>query len=173
MKKAAALLMAIMLSLGIFTGCGSKAEAPSENTVTMKSGESVQSVVDKIFNEIGMQMPADIDDSVLKDIFYIDPSTDVEEYFGKMAMTITSADHIIAVKSKPEKKQDVIDGLNKRLEDVQASFAQYLPDQSEKANKGQVIEKGDYVFLLILGQEVETIDDDMVKAVEIINGAFQ
>ncbi|MEM1483997.1 DUF4358 domain-containing protein [Oscillospiraceae bacterium PP1C4] len=172
MRKTIALFMTFMLSLGMLAGCGSKAEAPSVNSVTMENGKTVQSVVDQISEDVGMQMPADIDDSVLKDIFYIDPSTDIEEYYGKMAMTITSADNIVAVKAKPDKKQVVVDGLNKRLEDVRASFAQYLPDQSEKAKKGQVIEKGDYVFLLILGQDVENFEDDMAKAVKYIDEAF-
>ena len=87
-------------------------------------------------------------------------------------MTMTSADNVVAIKAKPDKKQTVVDGLTKRLEDVRNSFAQYLPDQSEKAQKGQVIEKGDYVFLLILGSDVEKFDAEMENAVKIINEAF-
>lgn len=172
MKKALTVLMTAILCVGLFAGCGTKAETPAAESVTMKNGESVQTVVDKIANEVGVQMPSQLDDSILKDLFYIDPASDVEEYYGVMAMTMTSADNIVAVKAKSDKKQVVVDGLNKRLEDVRASFAQYLPDQSEKAKKGQVIEKGDYVFLLILGEDVDSFDEDMNKSVEIVNSAF-
>ena len=78
------------------------------------------------------------------------------------------SDNVVAVKAKPESRQKVLDGLNKRLADVQASFEQYLPDQYEKSQRGLVIEKGDYLFLLIVGETSE----DQEKAQEIITEAF-
>ena len=172
MKKSVTLFLAAILCLGLFAGCGKETSSSGDGSAQMKDGESVQTVVDKIVDEIGMQMPSDIDDGIYKDLFYIDTAADCEEYYGKMAMTMTSADNVVAIKAKPDKKQTVVDGLTKRLEDVRNSFAQYLPDQSEKAQKGQVIEKGDYVFLLILGSDVEKFDAEMENAVKIINEAF-
>ena len=175
MKKLAALLLAGIMCAGIFSGCGQKEEtagSDASSAVEMKEGQSVQTVVDQISDEIGIQMPADLDDTILKDMFYIDAANDVEAYAGKMSMTMTSADNLVAVKAKEGKKDTVVEALNKRLEDVRNTFEQYLPDQKEKAAKGQVIEKGDYVFLVIIGQDTETFDDDMTRAQEIINAAF-
>ena len=63
--------------------------------------------------------------------------------------------------------------MTKRLEDVQESFEQYLPEQYEKAKKGQILIKGNYAFFLIIGESSETMDQDMEKAISIINEAFQ
>ena len=169
-KRFAGLILAAALCAGLLAGCGGK--GGQEAGPSMKEGESVQTVVDRIVDEVGMQMPAEIDDGILKDLFYIDPASDAEEYYGKMAMTMTSADNVVAVKAKPEKRDAVKEALQKRLKDVQDSFAQYLPEQGEKAQKGQVIQKGDYVFLLILGEMSETFDSDMEAAVKIVNDAF-
>ena len=83
-----------------------------------------------------------------------------------------SADNLLAVKAKPEQKDAVIEAMGKRLKDVQASFSNYLPDQSEKAQKGRVVDRGNYVFLVILGESPETFDDDLDRAVKIIDEAF-
>ena len=117
-------------------------------------------------------MPAEIDDTLMKDVFYIDPEKDVDEYYGQFAMVNVSADNLLAVKAKPEQKDAVIEAMGKRLKDVQASFANYLPDQSEKAQKGRVVDRGNYVFLVILGESPETFDDDLDRAVKIIDEAF-
>lgn len=166
MKKIIRLAI-VLLCIGMLAGCGSKADGGTD-AVQMKDGNTLQTVVDRIEDEVGIQMSADIDDQLFTDLFYIDPETDVEEYAGKMAMSMTSADNVVAVKAKPESRQKVLDGLNKRLADVQASFEQYLPDQYEKSQRGLVIEKGDYLFLLIVGETSE----DQEKAQEIIAEAF-
>lgn len=168
MKKLMVSLLTAVCCIGVLAGCGGKAAAGEE----MTDGQSVQTVVDTITNDVGMQMPADVDDELLKSMFYIDRA-DTEEYYGKMAMTMTSADNVVAVKAKPGKSAAVKASLEKRLSDVQKSFEQYLPDQYEKSMKGQVIEKGDYVFLVIIGLDSTTYDADMTKANEIIAAAFK
>ncbi len=159
MKKIIRLAI-VLLCIGMLAGCGSKADGGTD-AVQMKDGNTLQTVVDRIEDEVGIQMSADIDDQLFADLFYIDPEADVEEYAGKMAMSMTSADNVVAVKAKPESRQKVLDGLNKRL-------AEYLPDQYEKSQRGLVIEKGDYLFLLIVGETSE----DQEKAQEIIAEAF-
>ena len=104
MKKSVTLFLAAILCLGLFAGCGKDTSSSGDGSAQMKDGESVQTVVDKIVDEIGMQMPSDIDDGIYKDLFYIDTAADCEEYYGKMAMTMTSADNVVAIKAKPDKK---------------------------------------------------------------------
>ena len=162
-------ILAAVCCLGILAGCSQQEEAAGGET--MKEGQSVQTVVDQIAEEIGIQMPADVDDTILKDMFYLDAG-DVEAYAGKMAMTMTSADNVLAVQAKPGQADAAQEALEQRLADVQNAFAQYLPDQSEKAQKGQVVRRGDYVFLLILGESSETYDSDMERAIQIVDEAF-
>ena len=169
MKKLIGLLAAAVLCTGLLAGCGSKDAAGA--SMEMKEGQSVQTVVDQIAEDVGIAMAAPIDDEMLKQLFYIDPS-DAQAYYGQISMANVSADNVVAIQAAPDKKDAVVEGLNKRLEDVQNSFAQYLPEQYEKAMKGRVVEKGNYVFQLILGQESLTFDQDMEKAVGIIDAAF-
>ena len=168
MKKIFAVLLSAALFAGMLTGCGSKPAASGDST-EMKEGQTIQTVVDQIIDEA---MPAEIDDTLMKDVFYIDPEKDVDEYYGQFAMVNVSADNLLAVKAKPEQKDAVIEAMGKRLKDVQASFSNYLPDQSEKAQKGRVVDRGNYVFLVILGESPETFDDDLDRAVKIIDEAF-
>ncbi|WP_172439213.1 MULTISPECIES: DUF4358 domain-containing protein [Anaerotruncus] len=171
MKKIFAVLLSAALFAGMLTGCGSKPAASGDST-EMKEGQTIQTVVDQIIDEVGIAMPAEIDDTLMKDVFYIDPEKDVDEYYGQFAMVNVSADNLLAVKAKPEQKDAVIEAMGKRLKDVQASFSNYLPDQSEKAQKGRVVDRGNYVFLVILGESPETFDDDLDRAVKIIDEAF-
>ena len=171
MKKIFAVLLSAALFAGMLAGCGSK-PAASGDSAEMKEGQTIQTVVDQIIDEVGIAMPAEIDDTLMKDVFYIDPEKDVDEYYGQFAMVNVSADNLLAVKAKPEQKDAVIEAMGKRLKDVQASFANYLPDQSEKAQKGRVVDRGNYVFLVILGESPETFDDDLDRAVKIIDEAF-
>ena len=170
MKKWMVRFLAAICCLSMLAGCGSQ-EGQATSGKTMKEGESVQTVVDQIAEEIGIQMPADVDDSILKDIFYLE-TDQVEAYAGKMAVTMTSADNVMAVQAKPDQVETAQEALEQRLADVQNAFAQYLPDQSEKAQKGQVVRRGDYVFLLILGESSDTYDSDMERAIQIIDDAF-
>lgn len=124
--------------------CGKKAPAAP----TLKEGLTLKSVVDDIGNEIGITMPAEVDESILKDIVGIEPE-DVEEYAGYVTMVMVSADNLIAVKGKVETVQKA---LAARQETVVKSFEQYLPSELDKAKAGKVITIGDYVFLVILGR---------------------
>ncbi len=168
-RKLLGILLAAVICVGALAGCGSSKS--EETTVSMKDGYTVETVVKSIVDEVGIAMPAEIDDTILKDMCHVDPAN-VESYYGQIAMVNVSADNIIGVQAKPGKGAEVAEGLNQRLEDVKAQFAQYLPDQKEKTEKGKVIEKGDYVFLLILGSDVEKFDEEMQRAEELVNEAF-
>ena len=119
MKKIFAVLLSAALFAGMLAGCGSKPAASGDST-EMKEGQTIQTVVDQIIDEVGIAMPAEIDDALMKDVFYIDPEKDVDEYYGQFAMVNVSADNLLAVKAKPEQKDAVIEAMGKRLKDVQA-----------------------------------------------------
>lgn len=135
MKKIFAVLISAVLCVGMLAGCGSKPAASGDST-EMKEGQTIQTVVDRIIDEVGIAMPAEIDDTLMKDVFYIDPEKDVDEYYGQFAMVNVSADNLLAVKAKPEQKDAVIEAMGKRLKDVQASFANYLARPVGKGAEG-------------------------------------
>ena len=172
MKKLLTILSVAVCCIILLSACGSKdGKTPSGSaSPELKEGQSLQAIVDRIDTEIGIAMPSD--DSVLTDICYI-PMDAVEAYAGKITFVNVSSDNVVAVKAKEGQIETVKAGLTKRLEDVQKSFEEYLPEQYEKAKKGQVLVKGNYAFFLILGESFDTMDQDMEKAVSIINEAFQ
>ena len=67
MKKLIGLLAAAVLCTGLLSGCGSKDAAGA--SMEMKEGQSVQTVVDQIAEDIGIAMAAPIDDEMLKQLF--------------------------------------------------------------------------------------------------------
>lgn len=165
MKKTALFLCLIMV-LAVFAGC-------SSNDGGVTTDLSTKEMSDKIQESFPLTMPGEIDDTMLNDLFYVSSDL-VEEHTSVMSLANISADNLVIVKAKSGKAAEVAEGLNKRLEDVKASFEQYLPDQYAKAQEGKVITKGDYVFLVILGgQDSENYSQDMVAIEGIIDGFFK
>ena len=85
----------------------------------------------------------------------------------------TSADHLIGVKVKEGKVDTVRKALEARKEQVLKNFQEYLPDQYEKAQAGRIIEKGNYLFLVIAGDSEKGYDEQMNRAEEIVGGYFK
>lgn len=171
MKKTKKILISILLTIITFvplTGCTNNTATSS---IALKNGVTLQSIVDDIETAIPLQMPAPVDETTLNDLFHIDP-TSIEEYAGKFSMTMTSSDNVVAVKAKPGKVDDVKAALEKRKEDLITSFSQYFVDQLEKAQLGKVIQKGDYIFLIIAGDAEKGLDKEMATAENIINNSF-
>ncbi|MHC1749736.1 MAG: DUF4358 domain-containing protein [Cellulosilyticaceae bacterium] len=166
MKKTKKILISILLTAITFvplTGCTNHTATSS---IALKTGVTLQSIVDDIEIAIPLQMPAPLDETTLNDLFHIDP-TSIEEYAGKFSMTMTSSDNVVAVKAKPGKVDEVKAALEKRKEDLITSFSQYLVDQL-----GKVIQKGDYIFLIIAGDAEKGLDKEMAAAEDIINNSF-
>lgn len=179
MKKFSKILitvLALTLVSSSFVACSAKDDNSTATTQpvlgeTLKENTTLEDIVNKINEDIGIQMPGAVDEVLLNDMYYISSDL-VDNYFGLAAMTMTSSDNVIAIKAAPGKLEEVVTGLEKRKEDVVANFAQYLPDQYEKAQAGKVITKGDYAFLIIVGDYEKGLDTEMAKAEEIINSFF-
>jgi hypothetical protein len=146
MKKLISMLLAAAILMSA-VACGSKEPAAP----TLKEGVTLQSMVDSISEEYEFSMPGAVDDSMLTDFLGID-TADVEEYAGYITMVMVSADNLIAVKAKEGKLDTVKAALEDRLEFVNQSFQQYLPEQYAKAQAGKVFTVGDYAFLVIMGR---------------------
>lgn len=198
MKKIVIMLLAAMLCTGAFVGCGSgntnsknessaasemQSEAASDDVVSDESvpeggvGEIAQNTKESAVAKAAVEaVKADvsvsarlmpINDQLLNDIFNISVD-DVEEYYGEYSMINVNCDTIIGIRVAADKKQEVLDGLNEYVKSKEKEFEQYLQDQYQKAQKAKIIEKDDYVFLVIVGESMESIDADVAKAEEII-----
>lgn len=138
----------------------------------MAAGSRIQDVVMDIGEALGITMPNKLDETSLKDVFGLDPA-DIEEYYGEYSAVNTSADHIIGVKVKDGKVDKVRKALESRKEEVLKNFEEYLPDQYDKAQAGKIIEKGNYLFLVIAGDSNRGYDNEINRAEEIVGGYFR
>ena len=139
--------------------------------VVLSAGATLEDIVVKLGEEMGIAMPQKLDDETLKDVFNIDPA-DIEEYYGEYSVVNTSSDHIIAVKVKEGRMDDVKKAFEERRDSVVKDFEQYLPDQLEKAKNASIIEKGPYLFFVIAGDAEKGIDKEITRIKEIIEGYF-
>lgn len=138
----------------------------------LTEGTKLDDIIMRLGEELGIAMPERLDDNTLKDIMGIN-SEDVEEYYGEYAVVNTSADNIIGVKAKEGRADAVREALEARKDTVIKNFEQYLPDQLDKAKAGKVIQRGDYVFLVIAGDSEKGMDKEIKRAEEIIDSYFQ
>ena len=138
----------------------------------MAAGSRIQDVIMELEENLGITMPEKLDESSLKEVFGVDPA-DIEEYYGEYSAVNTSADHIIGLKVKDGKVDAVRQALEARKEEIVKNFEEYLPDQYEKAQAGQIIQKGNYLFLVIAGDSEKGYDSEMDRAQKIVNGYFE
>lgn len=198
MKKMTSLLLAALLTAGVFAGCSengrvgqlekdaktrteedmssgmdtAKEMMENEQGMIMAAGSRLQDVIMQLGEELGITMPEKLDESSLKEVFGVDPA-DIEEYYGEYSAVNTSADHIIGLKVKDGKVDAVRQALETRKEEIVKNFEEYLPDQYEKAQAGQIIQKGNYLFLVIAGDSEKGYDSEMDRARKIVNGYFE
>ena len=198
MKKMTSLLLAALLTAGVFAGCSengrvgqlekdaktrteedmssgmdtAKEMMENEQGMIMAVGSRLQDVIMQLGEELGITMPEKLDESSLKEVFGVDPA-DIEEYYGEYSAVNTSADHIIGLKVKDGKVDAVRQALEARKEEIVKNFEEYLPDQYEKAQAGQIIQKGNYLFLVIAGDSEKGYDSEMDRAQKIVNGYFE
>lgn len=136
------------------------------------AGTKMEDIVMKLGEDLGISMPEKLDEKTLKDIMGINED-DVEEYYGEYSTVNTSSDHIIGVKVKEGKIDTVKKALEERKATVVKNFEQYLPDQLEKAKSGKIVERGNYLFLVIAGDTTKGMDKEIKRAEEIIDSYFQ
>ena len=182
MKKILSMVLAAALLLTI-TACDGKKDAPG----TIKDGKSLQDVLDAVdvkFNEkypgdygaVPMRMP--LDDQYLSDFAELDSSA-YDEYAGSVAGIMLRSDALFAVKAKEGKVEAVQQALEKRLADIAAQFEFYNVSGSyDRAKAGEVYVKGNYVFLIIVGdfdpdaEGSAVYDADVQMTKEVIDGMF-
>ena len=138
----------------------------------MAAGSRIQDVIMELEENLGITMPEKLDQQSLQEVFGLNPD-DIEEYYGEYSAVNTSADHIIGVKVKDGKVDAVKSALESHKQEIIDNFEEYLPDQYDKAQAGKIIQKGNYLFLVIAGDSEKGYDSEMNRAQHIIDGYFE
>lgn len=138
----------------------------------MAAGSRIQDVIMELEENLGITMPEKLDQQSLQEVFGLNPD-DIEEYYGEYSAVNTSADHIIGIKVKDGKVDAVKSALESRKQEIVDNFEEYLPDQYDKAQAGKIIQKGNYLFLVIAGDSEKGYDNEINRAQHIIDGYFE
>lgn len=119
-----------------------KVEKPNNNISTKEVYANVTKDL-----EAAKQIPMDGD--LFKDNYGIDTSI-LEDYNVMMPMMIVKARECAIFKVKDVKDiPKVVDGINKRLNTLENTWKQYLPDQYELVKNKKIIQKDKYILFVI------------------------
>lgn len=162
MKKFIALITALVLMLAL-VGCSGDGK-PSENPSTEPSTEPVaaKSIADfwaEIAETYSDNLPRtmELNDEDLQTMYGIDASK-LEEYTAQLPMMNVHATEFFIAKVKDGEMDAVKDGIQSRLDTVDATWSSYLPEQYELVQNHQIVEEGNYI-LFVISEKAEAIAD--------------
>ncbi len=167
MKAFLALLLALALGL---TGCGGGKPQP-EAQQTQPSAP-LEEIIQRLAGQFETDLPTELDSWLLEELLSLEEE-DVQEYAGQISMSMVSADNLIAIRATPKNQEKVQKALSRRLEFVRQAFAEFLPEEYEKARAGSVTLWGDCVFLVVAGRPDADPAEEAALAQEIISSFFE
>lgn len=184
-------LLAALLAVSMLAGCtsngsssgsGSGSSGSSSTTETsssssaaadqLKEGVTMKEIVTKLneeFGDWGIRMPGEITADMFKDMYYITDDI-AEEYYGEATQIRPGVSCIFAVKAKDGQIDKVKEALEKTKSDMDTTVA-YLPLDKEMLEAADVYVRGNYAFLMVIGDE-EKLDDEQERAKEIVDSFF-
>lgn len=134
---------------------------------------SIDDIIISVTNNYGIPSPVEIDRDYLKS--YINlledenfTDNDIKEVYGLRSMLDISADTLIAIKTNENKTQKAQDMLNLIKFEQENKFKDYIDTQYDKALDGIVFSKGEYTFLIIVGDP----EDEDTKTIQSIITEF-
>ncbi len=180
MKKLLAMLLALMMVLSL-AACGNKnteepaapeepsssveetPETPEETPEETPAGEvdpkleELHTALKEAYGENYLpSMP--LDETMMSEVVGVNMDN-VESFIAEMPMMSAHVDTFIGIKAKEGKADQVEEELKAYHTNIVENSMQY-PMNEEKVKASQVIRKGDYVFMMMLGQiPDETITD--------------
>lgn len=166
MKKIILTIFILVLSF-VFVACSSS-----------KSYEfDVKTVVDEIQKTANVDTPQEIKDKVLlSDVMNL-TADNIEEFHAIQASLGTKSDLIVFIKSTKGTASDVEKELTAFRDNRADVFAPYDTNEQIKSENGIVVKKGDYVLLVIAGDndkiangEVATIYSDIQTTIDTVLG---
>ena len=162
MKKVLSVIMALTLSLSLFTACGG-------NKAT--SSYDVNEIVTKISDAVPMAMAGDFTEEELTIMVGLN-AEDMASWAGKYSMANVSADRLIVIEAAEGKVEVVKEALEAYKGLVASQFELYLADQYEKALAGRVVVKGNYVLLAIMGDSMLIAESGAEEAYKAVDAAI-
>ena len=160
MKKIIAMALAAVLAVSM-VACGG-----SEETATYDVAAVAKTIEDA--NPIRMSTPVD---EFYMEFIGIDAEM-YESYAGSYCPITPGVDVILVVEAKDGKVEDVKAKLQQRKDEIVAANENYVGALLDKAEAGRLVEKGNYVVLVIAGDEIVVEDQGVEKAYEPVDAAI-
>ncbi len=164
MKKVFAIL--ILGAMITVAGCGNN---NSNDTVTQSSQDIKAKSVQEIYKDVSAMAEGkltELDAQYLSNYYGID-TADLEEYvFAQSDTPESSAETIIILKAKDTSK---FDAYRESFENYKKQKSQELtnynlPDQAKLVDRSQIVENGNYLYLII-SQNADEIADAIEKSI--------
>lgn len=134
--------------LGMLEGYTAQAEGESV-TITTPNGDELVRLARSIISEAEMGATMKLDAAGMAEMYNI-PSDCFTEAVGFFPMMI-SADTVVIGKVADGKLEEAKAALEAQRALTQQNFEQYLPEPLERAKNGQIVTSGDYIMLIISG----------------------
>ena len=161
MKKLFALAMAAVMAVSMVACGGDKTDAPAYD---------VNEVLTTIETASPVRMSTPVDETYME---YLGISADMYEAFaGSYCPIMPGVDIIVVVQAKDGKVEDVKAALQAQKDYIVASNENYVGSLLEKAEAGRIVEKGNYVLLVIGGDEIVVEDQGIDVAYQPIDAAI-
>lgn len=151
--------LALILAVVFFVGSCANSDVSDDGEIDVNT-VPVATIVDKI-NETYPLAGADVlTEDLYKPVYQLTADM-VEEAKIIVPLMNVKSNELAGMLAKPGQVNAVKEALEARQQTVCQTFQQYLPDQYEIAQKGEILVRGNYVFLLML--------EDNRGAIEIID----
>ena len=160
MKKIIAMALAAVLAVSMVACGGGEETATSDVAAVAKTIEDA--------NPIRMSTPVD---EFYMEFIGIDAEM-YESYAGSYCPITPGVDVILVVEAKDGKVEDVKAKLQQRKDEIVAANENYVGALLDKAEAGRLVEKGNYVVLVIAGDEIVVEDQGVEKAYEPVDAAI-
>ena len=128
----------------------------SDITITTPNGESLTRLARSIIDQVGMGATMKQDAAGMEE-FYGVPASCFTQAVGFFPMMI-SADTIIIGQVAEGQMEAAQAALEEVRATTQRGFENYLPEPLERAKNGRVVTSGDYIMLIISGDNDAAID---------------
>jgi predicted small lipoprotein YifL len=151
MKKLTVTLSAILLCAAL-AACGTQRQAPAKQP---RASDVVQAVAQTLTFKDQMMT---LEDRVIPNIYNVDMDKLADKccYVSSSGATAEEIS-VFRVKDAAD-LQMAKDAISERIEDQKIAFENYVPEEMVKIQNAVVLEKGDYI-LLVLADEVSGVKD--------------
>lgn len=152
MKKKIIGLMSILCCFAV-VACGkteSKDKEVQEPTIKDVSVKDIQSAVKEVYGEDYVPSAMEIDGQTMEAIYGIKEEW-CEEFLIEIPMISVSIDTFMVFKANADNKENVLNAVKEYQATLKEDTFQY-PANLSKIQASKVVDYGDYVFFLMLGQ---------------------